>query len=358
MSEAVMRVGDRLIGRAHSPFIIAEMSGNHNGDIKRAFALIAAAKAAGADAVKLQTYTADTMTIDCSMPDFQIQGGPWHGRSLYDLYREAGTPWEWHEALFAKGRELGITVFSTPFDQSAVHFLESLDNPVYKIASFELTDHDLISAAAATGRPLILSTGLGTLGEIGEAVRCASRGGRGGLALLHCVSGYPTPASDANLRTMVHLGEMFGAIVGLSDHTLGVGVSIAAVALGASVIEKHLTLRRADGGPDATFSLEPDEFTALVRECRAAYDALGRITYDIMPSEEQNRHFRRSLYVVENIAAGERFTATNVRCIRPGYGLAPKYRDIVLGRTAAYDLKRGTALSWSMVVGNALQFGD
>ena len=342
-------IDGRLIGPGHPPYVIAEMSGNHNGEIGRAFEIMEAAKAAGADAVKIQTYTPDTMTIDAPQKDFQVEGGLWDGKSLYELYEWAHTPWDWHEALFAKGRELGITVFSTPFDESAVDFLVELESPVLKIASFEAIDLPLIEKAAATGKPLIISTGMATLDEIEDAVGAARGAGCERLALLHCVSGYPTPPGEANLRTMADLGRRFDAVPGLSDHTPGTEVAIAAVALGAAIIEKHVTLRRADGGPDAAFSLEPDELEALCRGCRTAFSALGQVDYDRKPSEAQSMVFRRSLYVVEDMQAGQEFTEATVRRIRPGFGLAPKHLAEILGRRASRALTRGTALDWTMM---------
>ena len=339
----------RTINKDHPPYVVAELSGNHNGSLERALAIMEAAKTAGADAVKLQTYTADTMTIDHDGSDFAIEGGLWAGRRLYELYQEAATPWEWHEALFEKGRELGITVFSTPFDVTAVEFLERLNAPAYKIASFEAIDLPLIARVAATGKPIILSTGMTDLAELAEAVETARQNGCRSLALLHCVSAYPAPVEEANLRTIPHLAEAFGTATGLSDHTRGNAVAVAAVAVGAAILEKHFTLNRADGGPDAAFSLEPAELEALVNDCRNAWRAIGHVFYGRTASETGSVQFRRSLYAVTDIAKGERLTSDNVRSIRPGYGLAPKHLPELLTRTARRSIARGTPLTWTMV---------
>jgi pseudaminic acid synthase len=357
MSSQEIIIAGRRIGNGQPPYIIAELSGNHNGKIERALVLMEMAKKRGADAVKLQTYTADTMTIDHKGPGFQIEGGLWGGRSLYELYQEAQTPWAWHADLFAKGRDIGITVFSTPFDRSAVDFLEKLDAPAYKIASFELIDRGLIEYVAATGKPMVMSTGMASLGEMEEAIAWARGAGCKELALLHCVSGYPTAPGDANLRTIAHLRSMFGASTGLSDHTLGVGVSVAAVALGAALIEKHVTLARADGGPDAAFSLEPDELEDLVKNCRLAWEALGSVSYQTAPSEAPSLVFRRSLYAVADIKEGETIDERNVRCIRPGFGLPPKFLPELLGKTAARAIPRGTPLAWGDIRLNAPSAG-
>lgn len=345
-----VHIAGRAIGAEEPPYVIAELSGNHNGDIARAFRLIDAAKEAGADAVKLQTYTADTITIDHDGPGFIIEGGLWHGRKLYDLYAEAHTPWDWHPALFEHARKAGITCLSSPFDATAVDLLESLDAPAYKIASFEIVDTPLIRRAAATGKPLIISTGMATGDEIADALGAAREGNPNAeLVLLHCVSGYPTPAEEANLARVQSLAAKFGVPVGLSDHTLGVEVAIASVALGAVIIEKHVTLARADGGPDAAFSLEPDELAALVKGARTAHAALGRADYGRAESEKGNMAFRRSLYAVADITAGEIFTEANVRSIRPGYGLAPKELPNLVGRRAARAISRGTPMAWDLV---------
>lgn len=342
-------IAGRPIGPGHPPYVIAELSGNHNGDLRRAFEIIQAAHDAGADAVKLQTYTPDTITIDHNGPGFTMEGGLWDGRTLYNLYTEAHTPWDWHADLFAKGRELGITVFSSPFDSSAIDLLESLDTPAYKISSFEIVDLPLIRYAARTGKPIIISTGMANLGEMADAVAIAGERDNGGVVLLHCVSGYPTPFEDMNLRTIPHMAEMFDVIPGLSDHSHGVAASVAAVALGACVIEKHVTMRRSDGGPDAAFSLEPDELKALVRGVRDAHAALGSVVYGPVTSEKTELEQRRSLYAVRDIAAGEVLNHENIRSIRPGFGLAPRHFDTLIGRQARCMIAKGTPLTWGLI---------
>lgn len=338
------------IGVEHPPFVIAEMSGNHNHSLEQALRIVEAAAAAGASAVKLQTYTPDTMTIDRRDGEFFIDdGGLWQGRSLYDLYAEAFTPWEWHAPIFQRCRELGIIGFSSAFDQSSVDFLEGLDVPAYKIASLEMTDVELVAKVAATGKPVIVSTGMATLGEIDETVRVARENGCRDLVLLRCTSAYPAKAADANLASIPVLKQAFGCAVGLSDHTMGSHVAVAAVALGACVIEKHFTLKRADGGVDAAFSLEPDEFAQLVRDTRDTREALGRPSFQTVASEATAKLHRRSLYVTEDIAAGEAFTDENLRSIRPGLGLPVKYRKALLGSRASRAIKRGTPMSWELV---------
>jgi len=341
-----MRIADTQIGAGAPPFIIAELSANHNGSIDRALETIDAAKKAGASAIKLQTYTADTMTIDHDSDDFLIAKGPWKGRRLYELYQEAHTPWEWHPALFARARELDLPVFSTPFDPTAIDLLMTLDTPALKVASFELTDLPLLRAMAATAKPMIISTGLANLGEIERAVDTVRAAGNENFVLLHCVSAYPAPVEDINLTTIPLLADIFGVPVGLSDHTLGTTVAVAAVALGACVIEKHFTLARADGGPDSAFSLEPDEFARLVEDCHTAWKARGRPHVSPTGSEAASIVFRRSLYVVADVAAGETITHENVRSIRPGYGLSPASADEVFGKVARHALRRGKPLEW------------
>lgn len=345
-----IRIGHRIVGRGHAPLVVAEMSGNHNQSLSRAMEIVEAAARAGAHALKLQTYTADTMTLDSDQGDFRVSdpGSLWTGRSLHGLYEEAHTPWEWHEALFRRGRELGLVVFSTPFDETAVDFLESLDAPAYKIASFENTDLPLIRRVAATGKPMLVSTGMATLAELWELVSTARAAGCRELILLKCTSTYPASPSNCNVRTLPHLREAFGCEVGLSDHTMGTGVAVAAVALGATLIEKHFTLRRADGGVDSTFSMEPAELAQLVTETERAWQSLGAVSYGPTAAEQKSLAFRRSIYAVADVAEGELLTPENVRCIRPGAGLPPKYYSVVLGRRARVAIRRGTPLSWEL----------
>jgi pseudaminic acid synthase len=344
-------VGGLRISNDGPPLVIAEMSGNHNHSLERALALVDQAASAGAHALKIQTYTADTMTIDLAEGDFLISDPTslWCGRTLHDLYREAHTPWEWHQPIFARARERGVVPFSTPFDETAVDFLESLDAPLYKIASFELTDIPLISRVARTGKPALISTGMGTHDEIREAVDAFRANGNMQLVLLKCTSNYPAPFSSLNLATLPALAEDFDCLVGLSDHTLGSTAAIASTALGASVIEKHFTLSRDDGGVDSAFSAEPEELVDLVRSTRSAHEALGTVHFAPTSTEERSLQFRRSLYVVSDIRAGEAFTKSNVRSIRPGYGLKPRHLPEVIGRRATCDVKRGTALDWALV---------
>jgi pseudaminic acid synthase len=350
MMRSVINIEGRPIGAGHPVYVIAELSANHQHDLSVAIELVHAARQAGADAVKVQTYTADTITIDSETEHFRIgHGTVWEGRKLYDLYREASMPWEWQRKLKSVAHGLGLAFFSSPFDDSAVEFLESLGVGAYKIASFELVDLPLIRAVARTGKPLILSTGMATLAEIEEAVTTARAEGAAEIALLKCTSAYPAPPEEMNLRTIPHLAEAFGAPCGLSDHSLGSEIAVAAVAVGACILEKHLTLSRAIPGPDAAFSLEPDEFKAMTRSIRIIEKALGSVSYRPGANENHSRIFRRSLFVVRDVAAGERFTRENVRSIRPGVGLHTRYLEQALGRQAARDLKRGTPLSMSDV---------
>jgi N-acetylneuraminate synthase len=341
----------KTIGRAHSPFIIAEMSGNHNQSLERALEIVEVAAKTGAHALKIQTYTPDTMTLDLDEREFHIADPKslWSGSSLYKLYGEAYTPWDWHIPIFDRARELGITVFSTPFDDSAVDFLESLDVPCYKIASFENTDLPLIRRVAATGKPLIISTGMASIAELDETVRAAREAGCEDLILLKCTSTYPATPQNTNILTIPHLRELFGCEVGLSDHTMGLGVSVASVALGATVIEKHFTLSRADGGVDSTFSMEPVELAQLVLETERAWQALGRVSYGPTEAEKKSIQFRRSLYIVKDLKAGDMLTRENTRAIRPGLGLPIKYLEQLLGRKIGQDVKRGTALEWKLL---------
>jgi pseudaminic acid synthase len=348
-----MKIGHRGIGREHRPYVIAEMSGNHNQSLDRALAIVDAAADAGADAIKLQTYTAETMTLDSTAPGFVIDDPKslWAGRQLYDLYHEAHTPWDWHPAIFERAGARGLHAFSTPFDESAVDFLETLGVPAYKIASFECTDLPLIRKVAATGKPMIISTGMATVAEIDETVRTARTAGCRDIVLLKCTSTYPATPANTNLNTIPVLRSTFGCEVGLSDHTMGCGAAIAAVALGAVVVEKHFTLARADGGVDATFSLEPAELALLRTETERAWQAMGGVVFGGTAAEAKSLAYRRSLYVVRDMQPGEAFNADNVRAIRPGMGLAPKYMETVLGMRAVKTIARGTPLDWALLKG-------
>ncbi|MFC3801229.1 pseudaminic acid synthase [Cohnella sp. GCM10012308] len=343
---AGIRVGDDA-----PPFMIAEMSGNHNQSLDRALKIVEAAAKAGAHAIKLQTYTADTMTLDISSDAFAIPDGEglWGGKSLYELYRQASTPWAWHPAIFEYGRKLGLIVFSSPFDASAVDFLESLGAPCYKIASFEITDLPLIRRAASTGKPVILSTGMATLAEVDEAVTACREAGSGQIALLKCTSSYPAPVDGANLATIPHMQRLFDCPVGLSDHTLGLAAAVASVALGAAVIEKHFTLSRSEGGVDAAFSMEPAELKQLTAACRDASSAIGRVSYGPSSAERDSLRFRRSIYAVKDIAKGEPLSKANIAIIRPGYGLAPKHYDTLIGKNASKPITRGSPIGWEMI---------
>jgi N-acetylneuraminate synthase len=345
-------IQDRPVGAEHKPYVIAEMSGNHNHSLERALAIVDAAAACGVDALKIQTYTADTMTLDLGRDEFAVhdKDSLWHGETLHSLYQKAYTPWEWHKPIFDRCRELGIMGFSTPFDESAVDFLESLDVPCYKIASFENTDLPLIRKVAATGKPIIISTGMASVAELDETMRAIRAAGGKDVVLLKCTSTYPATPQNSNLRTLPHLKDLFRCEVGLSDHTMGVGVSVASVAMGACVIEKHFTLRRADGGVDSAFSLEPEEMTSLVIETERAWQGLGQVSYGPTAAEEASLQYRRSLYVGADMKAGEVFTAENLRRIRPGLGLAPKHYEMLLGRRVKQDVAKGTPVSWDLLL--------
>ena len=347
-----IKIAGREIGFSHPPFIIAEMSGNHNQSLDRALNIVEAAAKTGAHALKIQPYTPDTMTLDLDEREFHVSDPKslWAGTSLYKLYSEAFTPWEWHKAIFDRARELGIIAFSTPFDDTSVDFLETLDVPCYKIASFENTDLPLIRRVAATGKPLIISTGMASIAELDDTVKAAREAGCKNLILLKCTSTYPATPNNTNILTIPHMRELFGCEVGLSDHTMGVGVSVASVALGATVIEKHFTLNRADGGVDSAFSMEPDEMNHLVIESERAWHALGHVSYGPTEAENRSLQYRRSLYIVKDLKAGDLLTKDNLRAIRPGLGLPTKYHEIVIGKTTKQDIKRGTALTWEMLL--------
>ena len=342
-------ISERSIGTKFPPYVIAELSANHNGKLETALRIIEEAKKAGADAVKLQTYRPDTITLNCDNDEFKIHGGLWDGRTLYDLYEEAHMPWEWHKPLFEHARKVGITIFSSPFDHTAVDLLESLNAPAYKIASFEAVDLPLIKYVASTGKPMIISTGMANDEEIQEAIDAARQGGCKELAILHCVSGYPAPAEDYNLRTIPDMIERFGLVTGLSDHTLDNTTAIASVAMGASIIEKHFTLDRGGGGPDDSFSLEPKEMEALCRDSKTAWSALGRVDYGRKSSEQANVKFRRSLYFVKELKSGEIIKYDSIRSVRPGFGLAPKYFDSILGRKLISDVLPNTPVVWGVI---------
>lgn len=352
LNQQYIEIAGREIGAFLPPFIIAEMSGNHNQSLERALQIVEAAAKAGAHALKIQTYTADTMTLDIEQGDFFISDNKslWKGKSLYNLYQQAYTPWEWHKPIFDRCKELGLIGFSTPFDKTAVDFLESLDVPCYKIASFENIDLPLIRKVAATGKPMFISTGMATVAELDEAVRTAREAGCNDLVLLKCTSTYPASPENANILTIPHMRYLFQCQVGLSDHTAGIGVAVASVALGATVIEKHFTLSRADGGVDAAFSLEPAEMRALVIESERAWQALGKVHYGPTEKEKESLKFRRSLYVTHDMKAGDVFTRENIRAIRPGFGLPPKYYDFLLGKKVKRDVTKGTPVSWDMLI--------
>ncbi|MEY2365242.1 pseudaminic acid synthase [Lysinibacillus capsici] len=348
----MIKIANREIGRHKKPFIIAEMSGNHNQSLERALHLVELAAEAGVDALKLQTYTPDTITLDVHTGEFFIQeeGNIWKGNSLYNLYKEAYTPWEWHKEVFAKAKELGLLAFSSPFDETAVDFLETLNVPAYKIASFENVDIPLIRKVARTGKPMIISTGMATAAELDEAVRAAREEGNDQIILLKCTSTYPATPANSNLVTIPHLREMFNTEIGLSDHTMGVGVSVTAVALGATVIEKHFTTSRAEGGVDSAFSMEPHELKMLVEETERAWQSLGKVSYGPTNAEKESAKFRRSLYIGEDLKAGDILTDQNVRNVRPGLGLPTKYYDLVIGKAIKQDVLKGTPLSWELLL--------
>lgn len=337
-------IDGRKIGPSYPPYVIAELSANHNGDINRAFQIMEEAKKAGADAIKLQTYTPETITIDCASEEFQIHGGLWDGQTLYELYKNAHMPWDWHQPLFDKAKALGITIFSSPFDFTAVDLLETLDAPAYKIASFELIDIPLIRRVAQTGKPMIMSTGMANEDEIAEAIKTARNNGCEEIVILHCVSGYPAPAEQYNLKTIADISQRFDVLSGLSDHTIDNATAVASVVLGACVIEKHVTMDRNGGGADDSFSIEPRELAQLCKDTKTAWQAIGQVNYERAEAEKANVKFRRSLYVVKDIGEGEVFTMENIRSIRPGFGMEPKFLEDIIGKRASTFLEKGTAL--------------
>jgi pseudaminic acid synthase len=345
-----MKIGGRPVGMGQRPYLIAEMSGNHNQSLSRALEIVEAAAASGADAIKLQTYTADTMTLNLRAPGFIIDDPKslWNGRQLYELYEEAHTPWEWHEPIIAHAKSLGLDCFSSPFDASAVEFLSELDVPAFKVASFEMTDLPLVTKVAATGKPMLISTGMASVAEIGETVAAAKAGGNDAITILKCTSTYPATPENSNLLTIPNMAETFGVSVGLSDHTMGIGVAVAAVAHGVCIIEKHFTLARSDGGVDSAFSMEPSEFLVMREECDRAWQAMGHVVYGGTKAEEASKQFRRSLYIAEDMAAGDILDHNNLRAVRPGFGLAPRFMDDLLGRQVARALDAGTPVDWSI----------
>lgn len=346
-----MKIANHSVGTDNPPFIIAEMSGNHNRSLDRALAIVEAAAAVGAHAIKLQTYTADTITLDIKDREFFIsdEKSPWKGSCLHDLYTLAYTPWEWHQPIMKRAKELGLVCFSSPFDETAVDFLEGLDVPAYKIASFEIVHLPLIKKVAETGKPIIISTGMATIGEIDDAVRTARRAGCDEIALLKCTSTYPATPENSNIHTIPHMRDLFGCEVGLSDHTLSIGAAAAAVAYGATIVEKHFTLKRADGGVDSAFSMEPDEFRILVQETKSAWQAIGGVVYGPLNEEKSSLIFRRSLYVSKDLEKGEMLSKDNLRVVRPGFGLAPKYYEILLGKRVNRAMKKGTPINWDCI---------
>tara|TARA_Y100001935_G_C17302226_1_gene509975 strand:- start:678 stop:1736 length:1059 start_codon:yes stop_codon:yes gene_type:complete len=349
MDKVKIEIAGRTISSSHPPYVIAELSANHSGSYERALKIIDEAANAGADAIKLQTYKPDTITLDSDSEEFKIEGGLWDGRTLYDLYEEAHTPWDWHKPLFEHASAKGITIFSSPFDTTAVDLLEDLNAPAYKIASFEAIDLPLIRYVASTGKPIIISTGMAKMDEISEAIESAKEAGCNEIAVLHCISSYPAPLEDCNLSTIKDMADRFGLVTGLSDHTLGPVAAISSVALGASIVEKHFTLDRNGGGPDDSFSIEPDELVQLCSSLKNAWLSIGAPDYKLKASEIENIKFRRSLYAVKPILKGELITLENVKSIRPGYGLAPKHLDSILGKTASQNINRGQAISWALV---------